>query len=187
MDGPGLAAIAAGSIATYAGVKGISIPSALQSIVQGKNPAELPQAYAIGSPTTAAPAGGSSTGGGGSVVQGGSAQDTLQKTAATFGWGSGEQWQALSQIETHEAGWNPKAKNPSSGALGLAQALGHGNSRTAGTLGNEYGGEGLSDAQAKAANSGDAGAQALWMCNYIKGRYGDPVKAWAFWQAHNWY
>lgn len=188
MDGPGLAAVAVGSIFTYAGVKGISIPQAVQSIVQGKTPADLPQTSAIGTPTSAAAGASSSTSsGGGTIVQGSSAQATLQATAATFGW-TGAQWQALQQIEMHEAGFNPRAKNPSSGALGLAQALGHGNgSATAGTLGNEYGGNGLSDAQAKAANSGDPGAQALWMCNYIKDRYGDPVKAWAFWQSHHWY
>ena len=50
-------------------------------------------------------------------------------------------------------------------------------SDTAGTLGNQYGGYGLTDAQARAANSGDASMQALWMCNYIKSTYGTPEAA----------
>ena len=184
MDRVGLGATAIGSVFVYAGIKGFSVPQAIQYIVQGRSPVTLPQTAGITSPT----AGSSAAAAAAPVTGGGSAQQVLQQTAARFGWGSGAQWQALQNIEMHEAGFNPKAKNPSSGALGLAQALGHGHgAATAGTLGNQYGGEGLTDAQAKAANSGDAAAQALWMCNYIKGRYGDPVKAWAFWQAHHWY
>jgi len=182
MDGVGLGALAIGSVFTYAGVKGFSIPQAFQYVVQGKSPAGLPQTAGVTAPSEASAGGGTSP-----VTGGGSAQQILQATAARFGW-TGAQWQALQQVESHEAGFNPKAKNPSSGALGLAQALGHGGTNTAGTLGNEYGANyGLSAEQAKAANSGDAAAQALWMCGYIKSRYGDPVKAWAFWQSHHWY
>jgi hypothetical protein len=68
----------------------------------------------------------------------------------------------LRNVEMAEDGFDPAKANPSSGALGLAQALGHGNANTAGSLGNEYGGYGLTDAQARAANSGDASMQALW-------------------------
>jgi len=186
VDAAGVAAVAFGSVFAYAGYKGISIPTAVQTIVQGKNPSALPQTGPITGPAPADTGSGGGTPG--QVTGGGSAQQILQQTAAQFGWGTGDQWQALQQIETHEAGFNPKAKNPSSGALGLAQALGHGQAGTAGTLGNQYGAQyGLSVGQAKAANSGDAAPQALWMCGYIKSRYGDPVKAWAFWQAHHWY
>lgn len=185
-DIPGLVAVSVGCVAVYAGLKGISIPAAVQSIVQGKSPASLPQTTGIETPV--GQAAGEVTGNLAQTVTGGSAQQILQQTATQFGWGSGDQWSALQSIEMHEAGYNPKAKNPSSGALGLAQALGHGGSGTAGTLGNQYGAQyGLTVAQAVAANSGDASPQALWMCGYIKERYGDPVKAWAFWQAHNWY
>lgn len=183
VDSVGLAALAAGSVFTYAGIKGVSVPQALQYLVQGKSPATLPQTSAIGTPTSS-----SSSGGAQPVSGGGSGQQILQQTAAQFGWGSGAEWQALQNLEMQEAGFSPTAKNPTSGALGIAQALGHGNgAATAGTLGNEYGGFGLSDAQAKAANSGDAAAQCLWMCNYIKAVYGDPIKAWQHEQANNWY
>jgi hypothetical protein len=121
------------------------------------------------------------------VSNSGSVQTILQNTAAQDGWGSGGQWQALQYVENREAGFNPSAINPSSGALGLAQALGHGNANTAGTLGNQYGGYGLTDAQARAANSGNAADQALWMVNYIKSTYGTPEAAAAHEQAYNWY
>jgi hypothetical protein len=183
LDGLALGAIAAGSLFTYAGVKGYSVPHALQALVKGQKPGTGGQA----NPITSSSGSGSSSGGTGTVVSGGSAQATLQKTAAQFGWGSGAQWQALQNVEMAEAGFNPQIKNSSSGALGLAQALGHGNANTAGTLGNEYGGYGLSDAQARAANSGDAGAQSLWMCNYIATTYGNPENAWAHEQSAGWY
>jgi hypothetical protein len=182
VKGTALGAIAAGSLFVYAGIKGKSITQAFQYIVSGKSPAGAASANPI-----AGSGGGSGYTGGGFTVSGGNAQQVLQQTAAQFGWGSGAEWQALQNVEMAEAGFNPKIQNSSSGALGLAQALGHGNANTAGSLGNEYGGYGLSDAQAKAANSGDAGAQALWMCNYIKATYGDPIAAWNHEQANHWY
>jgi LysM repeat protein len=130
---------------------------------------------------------GSTSSSGRPVPNSGSAQAILQNTAAQDGWGSGSEWQALSNVENAEAGFNPTAENPSSGALGMAQALGHGDANTAGTLGNQYGGYGLTDAQAKAANSGNAADQALWMVNYIKSTYGTPEAAWAHEQADHWY
>lgn len=126
----------------------------------------------------------------GSIPTSGSAQAIMQQVAGQFGWGSGSQWQSLQALEMGEAGFDPKAKNPSSGALGLAQALGHGKgAATAGTLSNQYGGYGLSDAEAKRANSGEAGPQALWMLNYIKSVYGDPNTAYAKWKSRSphWY
>jgi hypothetical protein len=122
------------------------------------------------------------------VSNSGSWQSIVQNTAAQFGWGSGSAWQAISYLESKEDGsFDPKAINPTSGALGIAQALGHGNANTAGTLGNEYGGFGLTDAQARAANNGDPAAQALWMMNYIKDRYGTPEAAAAHEQTYGWY
>jgi hypothetical protein len=111
----------------------------------------------------------------------------IQSTAAQFGWGKGGQFNALTHLIAQESGGNPSAKNPSSGALGIAQALGHGNANTAGSLGNEYGGFGLTDQQARLANSGDAHWQLVWMMHYISSTYGDPAHAWAHEQANNWY
>ena len=61
----------------------------------------------------------------------------------------------------HESGWDYTARNPSSGALGIGQALGH-------TLPADY--------------ATDPVTQIRWMLDYIKGRYGTPENAWAFWQ-----
>lgn len=192
VSGIALGALATGGLFLYAGIKGYSVPQAAQAIIQGTSPANLPQTagitpgnYATGyAPTGADPGGGTS---GVQVVNSGSNQSILQRTAAQFGWGSGPEWQALQYVEMREAGYSTTAKNPTSGALGMAQALGHGTAGSAGSLGNEYGGYGLSDAQAKAANSGDATAQALWMCNYIRSRWGDPIAAAANERSLNWY
>lgn len=188
-SGIALAALGAGFVVLWSGVKGKSISQAVQYIIQGKNPSGSPAANPIaGSAGGAAP--GNAAGAGGSIPSGGSAQAALQQAAAQHGWGSGSEWQSLQSLEMGEAGFNPQARNSGTGAFGLAQALGHGNANTAAPDGtNEYGGYGLSDAQAKAANSGDAGAQAVWMCNYIATTYGDPNNAWNTWQSRNphWY
>lgn len=133
--------------------------------------------------------GSSGSGGGGKpVANTGSGWAILQKTAAGFGWGSGAEWAAWKNLENAEdASASPTIKNPASGALGIGQALGHGTARTAGTLGNQYGGYGLTDAQAKQANSGNAAMQALWQGNYIRDTYHDPIGAWKHEQAVHWY
>jgi hypothetical protein len=96
---------------------------------------------------------------------------------ALNGWAG--QWSAFNSLEMREAGWNPTAKNPSSGAFGIAQAYNHGKgAATQGTMSNMYGGW-TSDAVAKAANSGNGYAQLQWMMAYIKQRYGSPNAAWA--------
>jgi hypothetical protein len=166
INGLALFAVFGGSVFVYSGVKGKSITTAFQSIVQGKSPAAATQNEPISST-------GDTTSG--TAVSGGSAQQILQQTAAQFGWGSGAEWQALSNIEMAEAGFNPNARNASSGAFGLAQAL-HG-----------YTGYGFTATQTAQANAGDASLQALWMCRYIQARYGDPIKAWTFHQANGWY
>jgi hypothetical protein len=112
----------------------------------------------------------------------------VRAAAAVHGWGSGGQWNALTHLLNAESHANPVARNPSSGALGIAQALGHGTSCSAGSLGNEYGPQyGLSCAQARKANSGDATQQLRWMMGYIKSRYGTPAAAWNHEVANNWY
>lgn len=94
------------------------------------------------------------------------------------GWGLGQQWTDFQWIEMHEAGWNPYARNPSSGAFGIAQALGHGNANTAAPNGeNNYGNFGTSDAICRAANGGNGYAQLIWMMNYIQIVYGSPSNA----------
>lgn len=81
--------------------------------------------------------------------------------AAAYGW-TGANWNALNALWTRESGWNPKARNPSSGAAGIPQDI----------TGNFHGG---------------AAGQITWGLKYIKGRYGSPLAAWAHSQRTGWY
>jgi cell wall-associated NlpC family hydrolase len=81
--------------------------------------------------------------------------------------GLGGQWNSFNQLEMHEAGWNNTARNPSSTAYGIGQFL---NSTWGST-----------------PKTSDPRVQITAMLNYIKSRYGDPNKAWQFWQQHHWY
>jgi len=111
----------------------------------------------------------------------------IRAVAAQRGWGSGGQWNAITHIVASESGGSTTAQNPS-GALGIAQALGHGTSCSSGTLGNEYGPQfGLTCAQAREANSGNALQQARWFIGYLQSRYGTPANAWAFHLKNNYY
>ncbi|WP_030679742.1 aggregation-promoting factor C-terminal-like domain-containing protein [Streptomyces cellulosae] len=80
------------------------------------------------------------------------------------------QYKAFSRIVEHESGWNITARNSSSGAYGLVQALPGSKMASAG-----------SDWKTNPAT------QIKWGLNYMNSRYGSPVGAWAFWQAHGWY
>jgi len=114
-------------------------------------------------------------------------QQYARKLMAQHGFTGAQEWGDFVKLVMSESGWNPHIKNPSSGAYGIAQALGHGNSNTQGTESNNYGGWGLTDQQARAANSGNAYWQLVWMMNYIKQKYGTPSAAWAFHVANNSY
>lgn len=148
---------------------------------------QLPSASANAASAGANAAANAVSTGGVPAVQKGKLQNYARQVLTSNNWTGSGQWSAFNSIEMAEAGWNPRIKNPSSGALGIAQALGHGNSNTQGTLGNEYGGYGLTDRQAREANSGNGYWQLVWMANYIKAVYGTPSAAWQFHQANNWY
>jgi hypothetical protein len=77
----------------------------------------------------------------------------------------GWSWPALVALWNQESGWNSYAVNPTSGAYGIPQSLGHG---------HPY-------------NLGDYKAQIIWGLNYISGRYGSSQAAWAHEIANNWY
>jgi hypothetical protein len=96
----------------------------------------------------------------------GAAQQYAQLALKTYGWGP-VQWPALKALWQNESGWNPNAVNPSSGAYGIPQALGHGHPFAL----------------------GDYVAQINWGLKYIKSRYGSPTAAWSFWQRQSphWY
>lgn len=79
-------------------------------------------------------------------------------------------WDSLETLWDHESNWNERAENPSSGAYGIPQSLPPDKMASAG-----------SDWRTNSPT------QIAWGLGYIKARYGDPCKAWNFWQANNWY
>ncbi|WP_435199583.1 tape measure protein [Janibacter sp. GS2] len=89
--------------------------------------------------------------------------------AAQMGW-TGRQWTALRKLWQKESNWNHKARNSSSGAYGIPQSLPGSKMRSAGA-------DWRTNPQ----------TQIKWGLNYIKGRYRNPVAAWAHSQRLNWY
>ncbi len=106
------------------------------------------------------------TSGGGTPAQN---QALGQTMAASYGW-TGVQWTDLLRLWSRESGWSTTAKNASSGAYGIAQAL----------PASKYGSAG-SDWMTNPAT------QIAWGLQYIKSRYSNPAGAWAHEVAHNWY
>jgi soluble lytic murein transglycosylase-like protein len=92
-----------------------------------------------------------------------------QAAAIRYGWGP-KQFKALKWIWHHESGWNHRAVNPSSGATGIPQSLPASKMRT---HGSDY--------------RTNPETQIDWGLDYIKERYGSPIKAKRFWLSHNWY
>ncbi|OLE22836.1 MAG: hypothetical protein AUG44_23880 [Actinobacteria bacterium 13_1_20CM_3_71_11] len=86
-----------------------------------------------------------------------------------FGYGL-DQMNCLVPMWTKESHWNEKARNPSSGAYGIAQALPA--SKYA-----AYGADYLTNPV----------PQIKWGINYTKAKYGSPCAAWGYWQKHGWY
>jgi len=119
--------------------------------------ASLMGAFGVTQPTASGILGGSTPGGYGikSYVR--------TEFARRFG---DHHWGALDQLISHESGWNPSARNPSSGAYGLFQFM---------PL--HFGGPLL-------PSGGSAGVpeQVRGGMDYIGGKYGNPSNAWAFWQ-----
>jgi len=104
-------------------------------------------------------------------------EELARRMAAGYGW-TGSQWSCLDSLWTRESAgtWSSTVRNPYSGALGIAQALGHGPT-------NQY--------PAGPANGPvySARAQIAWGLGYIHHTYGTPCVAWSDWQARDphWY
>lgn len=102
----------------------------------------------------------------------GQMMDAAKKTFGT------EHLKAFENLITRESGFNPLAKNGSSGACGLFQA------------------HPCSKLLAVCPELSNVECQIQWGLNYIKNRYGTPSEAWTFWQSRvkiagkdvgNWY
>jgi hypothetical protein len=81
-----------------------------------------------------------------------------------------DQMPCLDKMWTRESNWRTEARNPSSGAGGIPQALPM--SKMA-AFGSDY--------------RTNPATQIKWGLDYIEKRYSTPCGAWAFWQSHNWY
>src|SRR5690625_6394381 len=60
---------------------------------------------------------------GGASEASGDVVGKVRGVADKYGWGSGGQWSALSQLISRESSWNPNAANPRSTARGLFQKM----------------------------------------------------------------
>lgn len=172
IDAVGVAVATMGGILVYAGIRGYSIMAVIGNLVTGKpitngvtitNPLQTPS---LSSPDTSSPAYSTPTG---------STQSIGQALASQMGW-EGSEWTALQTLWNGESGWNAHAQNPSSGAYGIPQALPYTKMPKAAWP------------ESKGGKS-DPATQIQWGLNYIKGRYGSPSMALAFWQRQNphWY
>lgn len=166
-----LAVVIGGGVFVVAGIKGMSIQDIVRSFLQGKDPLANPQSTPIGTanntPSGTGPAPFLQSGGGSAAAN----QAIARLLAAPYGWSAGPEWDALVKLWNQESGWSNTAKNPSSGAYGIPQALPESKLPAAG---QESGGS-------------DPSAQISWGLAYIKQRYGSPSAAWAHEQANNWY
>lgn len=120
----------------------------------------------------AAQAAAQSAGGAGSNAVGGSnAANAALARRMMPAWATGMNWAAWNYVAMRESGWNRFARNPSSGAYGIPQALPATKLPFAG----------------QAAGGSHAGPQISWMIGYMRGRYGGPIGAAAHERAFNWY
>lgn len=87
----------------------------------------------------------------------------------SYGW-SKAQWPCLAWLWERESSWDWRARNSSSGAYGIPQALPGAKMATAG-------GDWLTNYR----------TQITWGLGYIADRYGSPCAAWAHSQQYGWY
>ena len=123
--------------------------------------------HASGSHRSRGGSGGGKYGGGPTGRGKASVMDAIAFTAQSMGLSQSE-LDDVNWIFSRESGFNPNAKNPSSGAYGLGQFLGH--------QGDKYG--------AMGAYSGDPAAETRAAITYMNDRYGGPAGAKAYWQTH---
>ncbi|MFD0888593.1 transglycosylase SLT domain-containing protein, partial [Streptosporangium algeriense] len=88
---------------------------------------------------------------------------------AARGWG-GADFGCLRRLWTRESNWNHRARNRSSGAYGIPQAL----------PGKKMAGAGRDWRT-------NPRTQIKWGLDYIRQRHGSPCGAWAHFRSHGWY
>jgi hypothetical protein len=97
------------------------------------------------------------------------AQSIAYNMMASFGFNPSTYFGCLQDIWNRESGWRYDAEN-ASGAYGIPQAL-----------------PGSKMASAGADWQTNPATQIKWGLGYIKAIYGDPCKAWGFWQVNHYY
>lgn len=178
VNGKDVAFLAVGGIVLFSGIHGSTISDTLKASLTG-NPMSAPATQTLSFPT-GNDSGGSSSGGG--TTNAGSSSDSasanqaiakqiIQKDSSYSGWDSGTQWTDLVNLWNRESNWSATAKNPTSGAYGIAQALPASKYPAAG---QESGGS-------------NPGAQISWGLSYIKSTYGSPSIAWGHETQQGWY
>lgn len=168
-DGALIAVAGFGVLLTWSAVSNQKITVALQDIIKGKKPPPGPPGGTVtpaSSPVLGTSSFTDSAGGGQTAAQKAANQALGKVMAAAYGWSTGTEWEDLNNIVMAESGWDADAQNPLSTAAGIAQNI-----------------SGFSATYPK----GVASVQIAWLLTYIAGRYGDPVKAWAFHLANGWY
>jgi hypothetical protein len=96
-------------------------------------------------------------------------QKQVQVIAKEYGWGEGEQWEALSWIIQKESSWNPNAQNKTSTAYGLFQFLD------------------MTRTSYNCPKTADVEIQTKCGIKYIQARYKTPLEAQKFHQKKGWY
>jgi hypothetical protein len=185
MAGEGSKGVAAGVIGLgtlliWSAIKGKKITAALRDIIAGKSPTLAANTSIVGTGAASSGATGTNTSaaGGNTGADGAEAaknQAIAAPLASLYGWAPGtSNWSSLLKLWNQESGWNNTAENASSGAYGIAQALGHGPT-------NQY--------PAGPANPpiSSAAAQIAWGLQYIKDTYGNPNAAWEHETTDGWY
>jgi hypothetical protein len=142
------------SAPSYKTVESSLLSSVMALAVVFAKAAQAAQAAAGGGVSGAGPAGGDRG-------------TNLKLARSMFPWPA-SQWPAFNTLEMHEAGYDRFARNSSSGAYGIPQALPPTKMPFA----------------AQAAGGSHAGPQLSWMFAYIRDRYGTPANAWASYYAH---
>jgi hypothetical protein len=184
ISGTAVAALAAGGILAWSGVKGYSVSTTVKDFLSGKDPRTQqptetvsPGGLITGLFGGLIPGIGSGSGGSGAnfKVTGGdtSAHSTTasqnqaiaKRLLPQFGLNPAE-FPDLVALWNQESGWSATATNSSSGAAGIAQNIrGY-------SSGYQY---------------GNALQQIIWGLAYIKKRYGSIAAAWQHEQQYNWY
>lgn len=175
VNGVALGAAGVGVVLLWSGLHNQSILKATQDIVQGKQPQPGPNPSTGDIASTYQGEISAATGDTGANNTTAAHNQAIAKTlAAPLGWSTGQQWEDLVSLWNRESGWSNTAENPTSGAYGIAQALGHGPT-------NQY--------PAGPANppTSSAAAQIAWGLGYILATYGSPSAAWAHETQYGWY